>query len=154
MTDNAIKDILVSNELSEIEVAITNECETYINKDYIDFTISTLRREISNSGLTIEYIREELRLKKDSIIKLGIRILNALKDKPIDEEYPKGESVPKSQQPQVISSHGVGIGFGVKYAIYLDFLENKPKELIEYIKKERIPKASKFCRTLEKLYKS
>lgn len=135
-------------------MTITNECETYVNKDYIDFTIAILRKEIENSGLTIEYIREQLLLKKKSIIKLGIQILNALKDKPIEEEYPKAQGIPGSKRPQIISSYGVGIGFGVKYAIYLDFLETKPKELIDYIKKEKIPKANKFYKTLQELYTS
>ena len=154
MTDDAIKDLLLSPDLSEIETAITRECETYINKDHIDFTIGSLRREINNSGLSIEYIRKHLYSKKDSIITFGIRFLNRFKDAPIEEEYPKGESVPKSQRPQVISSHGVGIGFGVKYAIYYDFLINRPKELIDFVKKERIPKANKFCKTLKELYNS
>lgn len=152
MTDDAIKALLLSQELSEIETAITGECETYINKDHIDFTIGSLRREINNSGLSIEYIREQLHSKKDSIIAFGIRFFDKFKNAPNEEEYPKGESVPKSQRPQVISSHGVGIGFGVKYSIYYDFLTNRPKELIDFVKKERIPKANKFCKTLSEFY--
>jgi len=152
MTDRAIKEILISNELSEIEVAITKECKTYVNKEHIDFTIGVLRREIDNSGLTITYIREQLKLKKDSIIKLGIQLLKVLRDKPIEEEYPQGEEAPAREKTKTISSNGLGVGFGVKYAIYLDFLENNPNELPAYIKKERIPNAAKFAKTLAQLY--
>ena len=154
MTDKAIKAILTSAELSEIENAITKQSETYVNKDSIDFTVNILRREIENSGLIIEYIRNQLVLKTNQIIKLGIQILETLKGKTIEEEYPKGEEIPKSEKSIIIASQGIGIGFGIKYAIYLDFLENRPKELIDYIKKERIPKADKFCKTLIKLYNS
>jgi len=154
MTDNGIKAILISNELSEIEVAITNECESYVNKEHIDFTIGIVRREIANSDLTITFIREQLSLKKDAIIKLGIQILKALKGKAREEEYPKGEMPRGGGKTKIISSNGIGVGFGIKYAIYLYYLENKPKELTEYLKKERIPKAAKFSKTLVELYTS
>ena len=154
MTDKAIKTILTSAELTEIENAITKHSETYVNKEYIDFTVNILRGEIENSGLTIDYIRNQLLLKKTQIIKLGINILETLKNKPIEEEYPKGEEIPNSEKSIIISSHGIGIGFGIKYAIYLDFLENRPKELLDYIKKDRIPKADKFYKSLVKLYNS
>ena len=154
MTDNAIKEILISSELSEIEVAITNECETYVNKEHIDFTIDIVRREIANSNLTLTFIREQLSVKKDAIIKLGIQILKALKGKPREEEYPKGEIPRGGGKTEIVSSNGVGVGFGIKYAIYLDYLENKPKELTEYLKKESIPNAAKFSKTLVGLYTS
>jgi hypothetical protein len=152
MTDRAIKEILISNELSEIEVAITIECNTYVNKEYIDFAIGVVRREIDNSGLPITYIREQLKLKKGSIIKLGIQILKFARNKPIEEEYPQGEEPPASEKTKTVSSNGIGVGFGIKYAIYLDFLERNPKELPAYIKKERIPNAAKFAKTLTQLY--
>jgi hypothetical protein len=152
MTDDEIRNILNSNELSEIEAYITSECKTYVNKEFIDFTIDILRREITNSGLAITYIEQQLVLKKDLIIKLGIKILKTLRNKPIEEEYPKGEEIPRNEKSKVITSHGVGIGFGVKYAIYLDFLENNPKELIQFIKKERIPNAEKFSKMLQKFF--
>ena len=152
MTDNAIKDILRSNELSEIEVAIANECKTYVNKDFVDFTIGILRREINNAGLTVAYVRELLLLKKISITELGIQILKNLKDKPIEEKYPKGGKPSEGEKTRTISSHGLGIGFAVKYAIYLDFLEKRPKELIMYLEKEGIPNARRFAKTLAELY--
>ena len=154
MADNAIKEILSSNELSEIEVAITNECKTYVNKEHIDFTIGIVRREIANSDLTIDFIRKQLSLKKDAIIKLGIQILKAQRGKSYEEEYPKGEIPPEGGKTKIISSNGVGVGFGIKYAIYLDYLENKPKDLTEYLKKERIPYAAKFSKNLFELYTS
>ena len=152
VTDHEIEDILYSKELFEIEASIASHCKTYVNKKFVEFTIGILRREISNSGLTLDYIRQMLSLRKGSIIKFGVQILNNLKGKPIEEEYPKGERVPKSNKLEIISSQGVGIGFGIKYAIYLDYLENRPKELINYLTKERIPKANKFSKILDKLY--
>ena len=144
----------MSSELLEIEKAITDACNTYINKKFVDFTIGILRREITNSGLTIEFLQEQLRTRKIMVIKFGINLLNKLDGQPIEEEYPIGESVPKSQRPEVVATQGVGIGFGIKYVIYLYFLENNPKGLIHFLEKERIPKAKKFCHTLEDLYKS
>ena len=152
VTDNEIENILYSKELLEIETSIASQCKTYVNKEFVEFTIGILRREISNSGLTLDYIRQLLSLRKGSIIRFGIQLLNNLKGKPIEEEYPKGERVPKTNKPEIISSQGVGIGFGIKYAIYLDYLENRPKDLINYLTKERIPKANKFSKILGKLY--
>lgn len=152
VTDNEIEDILYSKELLEIETSIASHCKTYVNREFVEFTIGILRREISNSGLTLDYIRQFLSLRKGSIIIFGIQVLNSLKGKPIEDEHPKEENVPKTNNPEIISSQGVGIGFGIKYAIYLDYLENRPKELINYLTKERIPRADKFCKILDKLY--
>ena len=153
LKDNALRQILLSIELHEIEIAITDACKTYINKEHVDFTIGSLRREITNSGLTIQFLHEQLRTKKIMIIRFGINLLNKFDGQPIEEEYPIGESVPKSQRSKVVETYGVGIGFGIKYAIYLYFLENNPKGLIHFLEKERIPMAKKFCKTLEDLYK-
>ncbi len=152
MTDSEIKEVLKSDELSQIEESITEVCKTYVNKEFIDFTIGVVRREITNSNLSLEYLKKQIAEKKESLIKFGIRFMLASKNAPIEEEYPEGEGVPRNERPKVISSQGFGIGFGIKYAIYLDFLENNPKELINYIKKERIPKAQKLNDLLIKLY--
>ena len=117
MTDKEIKYLLNSNELSEIETSIIGECRTYTNKEFNKFTIDILRREITNFGLKLEYLKQQLVLKKELIIKLGIQILNALKDQPIEEEYSNGEVLHKSERPKTIGSYGVSNGFGVKYAI-------------------------------------
>jgi len=154
MTDNDIKELLNSKELSVIEDTVSGMCKMYVNKEFIDFTIGILRREISNSGLSLEYIRSYFRLKKDLIIKFGIKLNNTLKNTPLEEEYPAGEGIPKSEKSKVIASHGLGIGFSVKYAIYLHFLETNPNDLLDYIKKERIPKAQKFHNTLKEIYNS
>ena len=154
MTDNEIKELLISKDLSAIENDIALACNTYINKDFIDLTISSLRREISNSEISLNHIHQLLISKRDPIIKFGIRLYNTQKDAPLQEEYPVGEEIPKSQRPKVIASLGIGVGFGIKYAIYLHFLETNPNGLLDYLKKERIPKAQKFCKTLERIYKS
>src|SRR4030095_8182992 len=146
MTENEIKELLASNDLSVIEDDIALACNTYVNKSLMDFTIGILRREISNSEISLNHIHHLLRSKRDSIVKFGIRLYNSLKDGPIEEEYPVGEEIPKSERPKDIASLGMGVGFGIKYAIYLHFLETNPSELLAYLKKERIPRAQKFCK--------
>jgi hypothetical protein len=152
MNDRAIREILISSELSEIEVAITDECNTYVNKEFIDISIGFIRREIDNSCLPISYIREQLKLKREKIIKLGIQILKYTREETLEEEYPGEEEPSEIEKTKIVSSNGIGIGFGIKYAIYLDFLESNPKELLTFIRKERIPNAAKFAQALAKLY--
>jgi hypothetical protein len=154
MTDGEIKDLLNSDTLSVIEDDISRACNTYVNRDFIEFTVGILRREITNSGLPFEYILQQLKLKRTSITQFGLRLFMTLKDSPLEEEYPQGEEIPKSALPKDITSHGLGTGFGVKYAIYLHFLETNPNGLLDYIKKERIPKAQQFYKTLQKVYNS
>lgn len=152
MNDRDIREILISSELSEIEVAIADECNTYVNKEFIDISIGFIRREVDNSCLPISYIREQLKLKKEKIIKLGIQIIKYTREEMIEEEYPEEEEPSEIEKTKIVSSNGIGVGFGIKYAIYLDFLESSPKELLTFIRKERIPNASKFAEALTKLY--
>jgi hypothetical protein len=114
MKDSQIKDILCSNVLSNIEATIAANCKTFVNTEYIDFTINVVRREILNSGLTLDQIREKLTQKEEDIIRFGTQLLNEIQDKPIEEEYPKSEDVHQSERPAIIASHGIGNGFGIK----------------------------------------
>jgi hypothetical protein len=154
MSDKEIKDLLNSDDLSIVEHEITDGCKTYVNKEFIDQSIGILRRVISNSGLTLADIYHLLSTKRETLVKFGIKLYKTLKRSPIDEEYPKGEEIPKSLRSKVIASHGLGIGFSVKYAIYLHFLETDLTRLSEYLKKERIPKSEIFSKSLIRIYNS
>lgn len=156
MNNNEIKNLLNSDELSVIEDEISSACKTYVNKEFIDQSIGILRRQISNSGLGLSNIHNQLISKRLSIIEFGIKFYSTSKvsiGSPIDEEYPKGEEIPKSLRSKVISSHGLGVGFGVVYAIYLHFLETDSNKLAEFLKKERIPNSDKYCKSLIKLFR-
>jgi hypothetical protein len=116
MNNNEIKNLLNSDELSVIEDKISSACKTYVNKEFIDQSVSILRRQISNSGLGLTNIHNQLISKKLAVIEFGIKFYNTSKlseGSPIDEEYPKGEEIPKSLRSKVISSQGLGVCFGV-----------------------------------------
>ncbi len=107
-------------------------------------------------GFELSNIQNQLISKRLSIIEFGIKFYSTSKvsiGSPIDEEYPRGEEIPKSLRSKVISSHGLGVGFGVVYAIYLHFLETDSNKLAEFLKKERIPNSDKYCKSLIKLYR-
>ena len=86
MTDSEIKELLNSDALSVIEDDISRACNTYVNRDFIEFTVGILRREITNSGLPFEYIQQQLKLKRTSITQFGLRLFMTLKDSALEEE--------------------------------------------------------------------
>jgi len=153
MTDREVELLLKSEDLSFIETSIAKGCGTYVNKDHLDFTIGILRREIANSALGINSIKDLLRSKKDSIIKFGIDFYKTQAGEPHIEEYREGEEVNEDEKSNVLESHGLGIGFGIKYAIYFNFLENDMQdELLNFLKAQRIPYAKDFAKTLNKVH--
>ncbi|MCU4174494.1 hypothetical protein [Carboxylicivirga sp. N1Y90] len=63
----------------------------------------------------------------------------------LEEEYPKGEEMPKEDQSKIIESCGLGKGFGIKYSTFYYFLYlNDAKGLEDYLKKRGMPFAEKF----------
>ena len=153
MTDEEIMTLLQSQELSEVETSITAYCGSYVNKDVIDFLVGSLRQEIDNSGLTISYLREGIKSKKELLTIFGIGIIKHHVGKPHKQEYPEGEE-PDNPDESPGEPRGMAIGFAYKYLMYLHFLEdNNQNGLLEFIKKERIPYAKDFRETLNIIYK-
>ena len=153
MTHGEVELLLKSEDLSFIETSVAKECNTYVNKEHLDFTVNILRREITNSGLDINYIKELLSSKKMPIIKFGIDFIKKQVNEPHVEEYPEGEEVSEVEKSKVLESQGLGIGFGIKIAIYFNFLEKDIQdELLNYLKAEKIPFASNFAKTLNRIY--
>ena len=153
MTDKEIMAMLQSPELSAVETAITSKCGSYVNREVIDFMVPSLSREIGNAGLTIDYIKQGIKSNKEWLIIFGIEMLKYHAGKLDKQEYPEGEE-PEYLEQRAGEPQGMAIGFAYKYLMYLYFLENnRQSELLEFLKKERIPYAKDFRETLNTIYK-
>ena len=54
---------------------------------------------------------------------------------------------------EVVEKEGLGVGFGITYAIYLHFLETcTANAFTEFLKKRRIPGARKFASDLRRVH--
>jgi hypothetical protein len=140
--------------VNEVEKQIATELglEVYSESKHIIGNLK--KKEIEQSMINIEILYSYFTQKKSELIKFGTLLYSGEKNVNDGEEYPKGESVPKSQRPVVLKSHGPGIGFGITYAIYFHFLSNdKLTDLGEYLKTRRIPHFKKFQSRLENYYK-
>jgi hypothetical protein len=152
VTDKEILQLMSGQMVSEIENKIATDVGSFVNREFVDFLVGSLRREIVNSGLAINYLRDKLNSDKGLLISFGIALLKSELGRPAKEEYPEGEE-PENLTDIVPEHQGMGVGFSIKYLIYLYFLENnKQINLLEYLKKERIPYAKEFCTTLVDVY--
>ena len=129
--------LLESDTLAAVENAIAIHVGERVNRDHLHITASLMRGEISLSGLSSDTVAALLRDRHDSIVAFGVRFLN---DDPDDVD-------------EVVEKEGLGVGFGITYAIYLHFLETCTSNVFtEFLKKRRIPGARKFAADLRRVH--
>ncbi|MFP4544916.1 MAG: hypothetical protein ACLFQU_11840 [Candidatus Kapaibacterium sp.] len=120
-----IKRILVNSQTVEIENTIANEVGCDIYKDDVSILLELIVKEIKCSGLSIKKIENYIYENKEIIISFGIKLIG-------------------NRSPEFLST-----GIAITYSIYLIYLEEKSeKQLLEYIRKRRIPNAESFLKQL------
>lgn len=142
--------LLKSDALSAVERPIAAKCRLDIIYDYGSPSTSSTQAEISVSGMATDQIEEYLTINRDLLIDFGVRFLSD-KDATSDEqEYPDGEEQDPDGGSETL---GYGTGFGIKVAIYHNFLANRtPAEFRAFLKNRRIPQHAKFAEDLARVF--
>jgi hypothetical protein len=100
--------------------------------------------------MTASDIEVLLRDRRDRLVAFGARLLRDQSATCDEGEYPEGEEQDTSGPSELV---GLGTGFGVKYAIYYNFLANRtPAELRAFLKNRRTPHHARFSRDLRRLF--
>ena len=112
----------------EIEIAEIKKCEIY--KDNLPLLVKLIKDEIDSSKLSIDKIKNFIESNSKAIINFGQLLLD--------------KSNPKS----------LSIGISISYSIYMIYLKEKEEEeLLEYLKRRKIPGAQKFLEELKLIEK-
>jgi hypothetical protein len=142
--------LLHSDALRTVEQAIASAVRVSIVEDYSNICTNLTRGDMSVSGLTVAEIESLLVSRRSEIIAFGVRFLRDQEATHDDEEHPEGE---EREPPESTAVEGLGTGFGIKYAIYYNFLANRtPTQLRAYLKNRRIPHQARFAKELRRLF--
>ncbi|NLS98146.1 MAG: hypothetical protein GXX96_38945 [Planctomycetaceae bacterium] len=145
-----VQALLHSDALRAVEQAIASETGSRIVEDYSTACTTYTQADMSVSGMTVGETEALLLAKRDQIVRFGIAFLRDQAAADDSEEYPEGEEQDPSETVEV---HGLGVGFGVKYAIFYNFLVHRtPAELLAYLKNRRIPHHTRFAQELRRLF--
>lgn len=144
--------LLHTDILRVIEQAIASEIGCRIIEDYSTTCTSFTQSEMSVSGMSVSEIEAFLLAHRDQIIRFGIAFLRDEAATDNTEEYPEGEEQDRTENKQF---QGLGVGFGIKYAIFYHFLANRSKEeFLAFLKNRRIPHQAKFAREMRRVFEA
>jgi len=142
--------LLHSEALRTVEQAIASQVGSRIVEDYSNASTNYTRSYISVSGLTVAEIESLLSARRDEIIAFGVRFLRDQEATRDEEEFPDGEEQDPSETVEV---HGLATGFGIKCAIFYNFLANRTKtDFGAYLKNRRIPHQARFAKELRRVF--
>jgi hypothetical protein len=144
--------LLKSAPLDAVERAIADRLRAKIIDHASAASISYTQGEISVSGMTVGQIEAYLAANRKPLIDFGVRFLGDQEATSDEQEYPTGE---EQDQDQPGVDLGLARGFGIKIAIYHNFLANRaPAELRAFLKNRRIPRHAKFAKELERVFRA
>jgi len=155
MTRNEVQLLLESSKLEHIENEIASQVNSYVNRDYLSFMVNGAVKQLKHACLNTKDIMAILSEQAELLIQFGVAFLHDEEATSDEEEYPQGEELDEDDKSETVSEHGIGIGFGITYAIYLNYLQkNTKQEFVKYLKAERIPYAAKFASELKRVYEN
>lgn len=144
--------LLRSEALRAVEQAIATAVGIRIVENYSTTCTTYTQADMSVSGMTVAQTETLLVSHRDLIIKFGIAFLRDEEATDDAEEFPDGEGQDPSGTAEVL---GLGVGFGIKYAIFYNFLAHRtPEEFCAYLKNRRIPHHARFARELRRVFDS
>ena len=121
-----LETLLDNTTLQAIDDAIADKMNCEIMRDDLPIVIKFIKEEVDASMLSIIEIESFINEHAAEIIDFGIRLLG-------------------NTQPE-----GLRVGNAITYGIYLIYLDSKEeKELLEYIKRRRIPKAQSVVKEFQ-----
>ena len=142
--------LLKSDELSAVEKEIASRCRLNIIYDRGSAGTSYTQAEISVCGMTVDQLTGYLADNKNSLIDFGVRFMSDEDATNDEQEYPEGEEQDPDGESEAL---GYGNGFGIKVAIYHNFLANRTAaEFRAFLKNQRIPKHTKFAKELARTF--
>jgi hypothetical protein len=142
--------LVKSDALSSIEEAIASQTGLNIIYEYGSASISYTQAEVSVCGMTSQQINEYLTTNRDSLIDFGVRFMKDEDATSDEQEFSEGEEQDSVGESETL---GYGNGFGIKIAIYHNFLANRtPNEFRAFLKNRRIPKHAKFAKELARIF--
>jgi hypothetical protein len=125
MKVSIIEKILRNTQTVEIENSIAKQVGCDIYKDDLSLMAGFIKEEVENSQLSADKIEGYINKNKEVIITFGVNFL-------------------EKSKPESLST-----GIAITYSIYLIYLKEKDeKELLEYLKRRRIPKPQKLLEQL------
>lgn len=120
-----LEGLLSSSCLHQIENSIANKKNCDIYKDDLSLLTEFKKKEVDASMLSLNEIEKFLENNKEKVINFGLKFL------------------------ENINPQSLGIGIAISYSIYLIYLKEKSeKELLEYLKRRRIPNPQKLLEQL------
>lgn len=142
--------LLHSDALRAVEQAIASKVGSRIVEDYSTACTTYTQADMSVSGMTVAETESLLLAHRDQIITFGVAFLRDEAATDDSEECAEGEEQNPSETVEV---HGLGVGFGIKYAIFYNFLAHRvPAEFRAYLKNRRIPHHTRFMRDLRRVF--
>lgn len=146
-----VMSLLKSEALRAVEEAVAPQVGLKILRDYDTASTSYTQAEMSVSGMSPAEIERSLLDHRDKLVSFGVRFLKDPEATKDEEEFPEGEE--PDEKPGNSQTLGLGTGFGIKIAIYYNFLANRPlKEFHEFLKNRAIPYHTKFARELRRVF--
>jgi hypothetical protein len=146
-------DTFIGSDIYEKAIELVkNKAQIEISQEYEKVKFIELD-SLEKANITINEIENILKSDFEKIIDFIVIKWNLYKDEEDDGgEYPLGEEPDESDKPVLIERHPFYKSFMVGYIVEYYLLKNKPKELLQYIKKIRIPYAKKYEKELKELY--
>ncbi|WP_339911607.1 hypothetical protein [Symmachiella dynata] len=128
--------LLTSPNVQRVDSLIAEELDTYVDREHQSVSAKMVQQELVEASLTCNDVLAILTEKADDVLKLAVALL-------------RDESL--SQQGADIS--GLVEGCSITYAIYLYHAQGAiMEELIEYLRRRQIPRASLFAARVFALY--
>ena len=144
--------LLRSDALRAVEQSIAVAVGSHILEDSTIASTTRIQGDLSVSGMTIAETESLLLAQRDQIIRFGIAFLRDEAATDTTEEFPEGE---EQDPPKIVSVLGLGVGFGISYAIFYNFLARRtPAEFRAYLSNRRIPHQARFARELRRVFES
>jgi hypothetical protein len=144
--------LLNSDALHAVEDSVAPQVGLSIIRDYSTSSTQDTQAEISVSGMTANEIEKFLANNREMLVAFGVRFLTDQEATKDEEEFPDGEEQDEDGESRVL---GIGSGFGIKLAIYLNFLANRtPAEFRDYLQNRRIPHHAKLAMELRRVFES
>lgn len=122
---NDLETLLGHSALQQIESVIADKMNCDLYKDNVSLLTGFIKEEVDASMLSLHDIENFIENHSEEIIGFGQMFL--------------GKSKPQS----------LSTGIAITYSVYMIYLKEKDeKELLEYLKKRRIPKPKKLLEQL------
>jgi hypothetical protein len=143
-----IRAIINSNIYQEVILKLANISNIKII-DATDVMISFDLKKLEFSGLSCDELAANLISYRNEIEQFIIKKNNELMEENDDQEFPKGMGV---EAARTIEKKGTSSGFLFIALIEFSLIMKSENDLLDYLKKIRIPHAKKYAKQLKKWY--